>query len=447
VVEQLPKLSDLCSDEKDTLIFRLFDELQQLRCTVKSLQDRVVSLEVENQKLSVENQKLREENNKLREEVKELTGKLAKNSTNSSKPPSTDGYQKPKPKSLRKPSGKKPGGQKGHLGTRLERTETSDHTVVHPLKQCQKCGKSLEQIPVSIKKPGRQVIDIPPLELETTEHQIEIKTCPCCHFLNKAAYPEEAKTDVQYGVRIKAFSTYVNQYQFLPYDRTKEMIGDLFSRTISCGTLYRWNKECYRKLESTEQKIRSAIINSEVGYFDETGIRCDKALHWLHNASTSWATCYILHAHRGQKAMDELGILPEFTGVAMHDHWKRYLKYFCEHALCNAHHLRELIYLVEQDQQEWASSMITLLLEAKKECEAASENCLATDSPELASIFSRYDEILQAGFAENIPPPKPKAEKKETRSPETIQSEKLAGSFARFQAAGACLYDASTRCV
>ena len=100
--------------------------------------------------------------------------------------------------------------------------------------------------------------------------------------------------------------TYLNQYQFLPYDRMKEMFWDLFSRTISCGTLYRWNKECFRKLEATEQKIRSEIINSEVGYFDETGIRCKTALHWLHNGSTSWATCYILHARRGQETMDAL---------------------------------------------------------------------------------------------------------------------------------------------
>jgi len=203
------------------------------------------------------------------------------------------------------------------------------------------------------------------------------------------------------------------------------MFWDLFSRTISCGTFYRWNKECYRKLESTEQKIRRAIINSEVSYFDETGIRREEALHWLLNASTPWATCYILHARRGQEAMDELGILPKFTGVAVHDHWKPYFKYSCEHALCNAHHLRELVYLVEQDQQQWASSMITLLLEAKKVCEAASANCLATDSPELASIFLRYDEILQAGFAKNLPPPKLKAEKKKRGRPKQSKAKNL----------------------
>ena len=204
MVVQLPNLSDLSSDAKNAIIFRLFDEFQQLQRTVKSLQDRVVSLEAENHKLRNENNKRRNENNKRQEEVKELTGKLAKNSTNSSKPPSSDGYKKPKPKSLRKPSGKSPGGQKGHPGARLERAETPDHTVIHPVKQCQKCGEPLEKIPVSSKEPGRQVIDIPPLKLETSEHQVEIKTWPCCNFLNKATYPEEAKTDVQYGVRIKA---------------------------------------------------------------------------------------------------------------------------------------------------------------------------------------------------------------------------------------------------
>lgn len=177
-----PDLSELSEQDKDSLIVRLFDELDTLRTVIGDLQARVTLLEAENQS--------------LRAEVQELRGKLAKNSQNSSKPPSTDGYRKPQPKSLRKPSGKKSGGQKGHTGTRLERVEKPDHTIIHPVLNCQDCGHSLQQTPASGHR-SRQVIDLPPLKLEVTEHQAEHKICPDCGSQNEVAFPAEAKTSVQ----------------------------------------------------------------------------------------------------------------------------------------------------------------------------------------------------------------------------------------------------------
>lgn len=390
MVECLPNFSEFSSAEKDELIVRLYAELQLLRETVETLTNRVDSLEAANKT--------------LRDEVQDLRGKLAKNSKNSSKPPSSDGLKKPQPKSLRKPSGKKPGGQQGHSGARLEMVEQPDLVVSHTVDGCRQCGCSLESVDATAQR-RRQVVDLPPIQLEVTEHRGEIKCCPGCGCLNEAAFPEEVKTSVQYGSRIKSLLVYLNQYQLLPYERTCQLVEDLFAHTISQGTLSNWNAECYRNLESTEEQIRQAILASEVVHFDETGIRQQGKLHWLHTAGTKRFTYYGLHARRGTEAMIALGILESYTGWAVHDHWKSYFTFSCDHSLCNAHHLRELTYLAEQEQQSWAASMIKLLLEAKETCEATSENCLAENSAELASIRLRYDALIAKGLAQNLPPP------------------------------------------
>jgi len=208
---------------------------------------------------------------------------------------------------------------------------------------------------------------------------------------------------------------YLNQYQLLPYERTCQLTEDLFSHTISQGTLSNWNAECYHNLESTEEQIRQAILASEVVHFDETGIRQQGKLHWLHTAGTEHLTFYALHARRGKEAMNELGILPNYTGCAVHDHWKSYFTFSCDHSLCNAHHLRELTYLAEQEQQGWATSMIELLLEAKQTCEATWENRLAENSAELTSIRVRYDALIAKGLAQNLPPSETSEQKKRGR--------------------------------
>jgi len=381
--QQLPRLADLSHSEKDDLILRLFEELKALKNEFEIL---------------------RSENQALKEEVHELRGKLAKNSKNSSKPPSSDGYQKPQPKSLRKSSGKKSGGQSGHSGSRLEMVEQPDHVVPHTVDECGRCGRSLQSVEASDVR-RRQVIDIPPMKLEVTEHRAETKECLGCGCCNVADFPEDVKTSVQYGSHIKALLVYLNQYQLLPYDRTCELVKDLFSQTISQGTLFNWNTESFQNLESTAEQIRQALLASEVVHFDETGLRSEGKLNWLHAACTERLTFYGLHARRGKEAMDELGILGNFTGCAVHDHWKSYFQFSCDHALCNTHHLRELTYLAEQDQQDWAEKLMKLLLESKEIVAATSANCLAKDSAELASIDLRYDSILSEGFGQNLPPP------------------------------------------
>lgn len=180
-------------------------------------------------------------------------------------------------------------------------------------------------------------------------------------------------------------------------------------------------------------KFATAILASEVVHFDETGIRQQGKLHWLHVAGTERFTFYGLHARRGKEAMDALGILPNYTGRAVHDHWKSYFKYSCDHSLCNAHHLRELTYLAEQEQQGWAAAMIALLLEAKEVSEATSENHLAKDSAELASIHLRYDALIAEGLEQNLPPPK-RLEKNKRGRPKQSKAKNLLDRLRDFKA-------------
>ena len=233
-MDRITNLSTLSHTEKDSLIGRLFDELDVLRDVVQD----------------------------LRSEVKDLRGQLSQNSQNSSKPPSTDGYQKPQPKSLRKPSGKSTGGQKGHRGTQLKKVERPDHLMVHPVENCQQCGLGLSNVK---PRPGhrREVFDIPPVKIEVTEHQTETKCCPDCGCCAESSFPPEVKTTTQYGTRLKSFLVYLNQYQMLPYERTCQLVKDLWGQTISQGTLNNWISQCFNNLES--KRHRSELAAASIG--------------------------------------------------------------------------------------------------------------------------------------------------------------------------------------
>jgi|AntAceMinimDraft_17_1070374.scaffolds.fasta_scaffold08542_5 transposase len=350
--------------------------------------------------------------------VRQLQEQLAKNSRNSGKPPSTDGYKKPAPKSLRKKGERKSGGQPGHTGHTLEMAVKPDHTETRSMKQCECCGRSLADQPAEhLEK--RQVHDLPPLRLIVTEHQAETKRCACGH-RNKAAFPGGVNAPVQYGGAIQAAAVYLKNYQHLPYGRTRELLGDFFGCPMSEGTLDNIIARSHELAADPVEKIKASIERAPVVHFDETGSRVEGKLWWTHSASTDQATYYDIHRKRGGEAFDSIGILTDFSGRAIHDFWKSYFAYDCLHGLCNAHHLRELTFVHEQHQQAWADHMSDCLLDIKDAVEQAKVNTDHLEPEQLRHFETRYQRILDQGYAHNpLPPRPPEAKKKRGRRKKT----------------------------
>lgn len=345
--------------------------------------------------------------------IKELENQLSKNSTNSSKPPSSDApYKKPEPKSLREKTGKKAGGQKGHKGETLKMSETIDHKVVHEVNICECCGVDLSKKATDYIH-RRQVFDIPPpIKIEVTEHQAEEKKC-LCGKVNRAVFPENVSHYVQYGPRIKGMMVYLQDYQLLPSARTAELIFDLFGHKISEGTLFNTRKYAYTQLEDFESGLKLLLTAATIAGFDETGLRVLSKCWWLHSCSTEKHAYYEVHQKRGKEAMDDIGILPDFNGIAIHDFWRSYLGYNCTHGLCNAHLLRELTFLEEQCGQKWARELADLIIQMKKAKEQAiAEGKTALSDQIIHEYEVKYDDIVQKGLEINPFEPPPETEKK-----------------------------------
>ena len=364
---------------------------------IQQLQKEIAILEKENDKLKKEIEQLKNQINSLKEQLK-------KDSHNSSKPPSTDGFKK-KTKSLRESSGKKPGGQPGHAGHTLEMVESPDHIIVYQIDKCEKCGYSLDTEKV-YNVEDHQVFDIPALKIEVVEHQAEIKICPKCGAINKAKFPPQASNIVQYGERINSLVSYLSNYQLIPLERVKEFMTDLFNHPLSKATVIEMNRKTHQALQPFEQTAKNKIINSSVVHADESGFYCENKRQWLHCASTKTITHYQFHPKRGKEAMDEIGILPYFNGVLVHDFWKPYLKYSCDHGLCNAHHLRELVFLIEEKKCNWASDIKNLLLEIKEKVDTKKTKPGQTglNAVTINKFENRYDKIIDHAIKIEQPP-------------------------------------------
>ena len=297
--------------------------------------------------------------------VAELEARLAQNSRNSHRPPGSDGLGKaPAPKSLRVKSGRRPGGQPGHPGHTLRQVETPEHTLVHAVEACP-CGQcggvSLAGEPL-LGYEARQVFDLPPRRLEVTEHRAEIKRCPVSGRQVCAAFPTGVSAAAQYGVRFQSLLVYLHTAQLLPFARISQLCGDLFGAPVGAGTLAALNASLAHSLAGHEAAVVAALQKAEVLHCDESGVRVAGKLHWLHTAGTGELTFYHVHAKRGTEAMEAAGILPHFKGWAVHDFWSPYLRYQeCLHAFCNAHLLRELKFLLEEEHLPWAGQLMELL--------------------------------------------------------------------------------------
>ena len=334
--------------------------------------------------------------------VAELEARLGMNSANSSKPPSSDGYEKPKPKSLREQSGRKPGGQKGHAGTTLRQTPEPDAIEVHSPASCT-CGCCLDGVGVDHVE-RRQVFELPEKLLHVTEHQIVVKKCPQCGLVVRCAAPPEAPGPVQYGPRFRGMLVYLRDYQLLPYKRLTELCRDLLGAGVSKRTVETVGMEVYGSLEPFEETVRARLLDEAVLHADETGMRVNGKLQWMHSLSTQTLTLYQAHPKRGGEAIEANGLLPAFEGVLVHDCWGPYFRYGGEHALCGAHLLRELLGVCENEGHGWAYTLSVLLEMMAKTTSARGPTPL---SPELVEWFERmYDDILAHGKQGLAPPEK-----------------------------------------
>jgi transposase len=350
-------------------------------------------------------------NQVLETRVQALEDQIAKNSGNSGKPPSSDGFNRPAPKSLRKRSRKKSGGQTGHIGYSLKAVEKPEYVKVHRVEQCSHCHGSLKSVKAS-RCEKRQVFEVPRVHVEVTEHQAEIKGCPQCGKESRAEFPAGVTQSVQYGDEIKAQMVYFNQYQMLPLERTAEVFETLYGQTISEGTIVEASQEVSRQVTCANETIRQHLSEKEaVVHFDETGARVDGRLQWLHSASTERLTWYAIHPKRGHLAMDSIGILPNLQGRAMHDDWMSYFKYPIPHGLCNVHHLRRLKFLEERYPQKWVPQMADLLVAIKAAVEKARiASRTGLSRKKLIEFESEYDRLVKQGLRVNGPSKRPEGQ-------------------------------------
>jgi transposase len=282
---------------------------------------------------------LRELVTKQAGQIQELSDQLAKHSGNSSKPPSSDGLRKRR--SQRVKGQRRSGGQPGHEGHTLKMVEQPDHIERHEVTSCPYCATDLHRLEPS-RVERRQVFDLP-VKLEVTEHQVEVKQCPTCGQEAKGGFPPDVSQPVQYGPRFKAQAVYLNSYQLLPLARTCQVLEDFYEHAPSQAIVWAAQTEVVEQVQPVVEHIRRQIIKADRAHFDESGARVEGHLNWLHVASTARLTYYAIHPRRGQVGMSAVGLLPQFQGWAVHDHWPSYLKFeACQHAFCNAHHLREL---------------------------------------------------------------------------------------------------------
>lgn len=356
--------------------------------------------------LEIENASLRKQVLVLAERVQELEARLAKDSHNSNKPPSSDGLAR-MTKSLRRRTGKKPGGQIGHRGETLRLVAIPNEMVEHRPATCAGCHRPLVAEVEVVLRERRQVHELPPVRLQVIEHQALHVRCPACRAVTAGTFPAEVPSRVQYGPRLRALAVYLVEQQLVPYGRVRELLADLLGAELSVGTLVEWVSQAATALEPVEARIKAALSQASVLHSDETGVRQAGHLAWIHVASTKQLTHYEVHPKRGTQATQDIGILPGYQGVSVHDGWKPYWAHTsCRHALCNIHHLRELTFLEEQYQQAWAKDLKELLREMK----AATEQARAAGAAQLAAaerdqFVARYEELLATGLAANPPPP------------------------------------------
>lgn len=311
------------------------------------------------------------------------------NSRNSSKPPSEDKNRKRGSKN--KKSTRKPGGQKGRQGVQLKPVSNPDKVeVINIDKRTLPRGDYRE---IGFDK--RQVIDIE-TNIIITEYRAQILEDSRGKRYT-ANFPVNITRPIQYGPKTKATSVYMSQFQLIPYLRIEDYFQEQVGLSLSAGSVFNFNQEAYALLGLFEQIAKQKLIMSPRLNVDETGININGKRIWLHTTCNDLWTHFYPHYRRGSEATDVIGILPKFRGVLCHDHWKAYYKYSCLHALCNAHHLRELEWSAAEDQQKWAKKVKKFLIKLNIKVDAAGG---ALDGQQSAYYRKRYNELLDGAKKE-----------------------------------------------
>ena len=374
--------------------------------TIDALSDEIGRLKRQVSRLKAALGEARGEVDWLRRRNTELEKLVTKDSHNSSRPPSTDPPWAKRTKSLRRPSGRRVGGQPGHAGRTLRLTPKPHRVVTHRPARCRHCSGSLVGgRGTSVER--RQVVELVPARLRVTEHRAEVVRCSSCGRRTKGSFPSGVSATVQYGPSIMARALYLHGYQLLPYARTAEALKELFGCAISAGTLATAIRRCAAGLIETELKIKKGLRRSPVIHADETGLRVKGELAYVHVASNAHLTHYAADVRRGKAAIDEIDILPSYRGTCVHDGWLSYTHYpDCRHALCGAHLLRELTYFKElsEETKAWAAPLKELLLEMKGVAEREGAPVPAWLVEELTA---RYDRRIAEGQGAQPPPDVP----------------------------------------
>jgi transposase len=337
--------------------------------------------------------------------VADLQERLGRNPRNSSMPPSAEGLSKPPAPSRaeRRAAGRRQGKQPGAPGKHLAQVAHPDEVVSHVPVACESCGADLADAEV-VSTERRQVFDLPEIALRVTEHVAERRRCACgCE--TKALFPEAATAPACYGPSVRTLAVYLAMHQHLPFNRMAQLFADVLHQEVSVGALAQMVAEAADATGPFLEQVKVLLHGADAVHFDETGGRVAGRLHWVHSASTAALTLLDCHARRGTPAMDDLGVIGSMTGVAIHDGWKPYRSYDVLHALCNAHHLRELVAIGVVWDQGWANDLAALLVEAKRAIEAArAEGRNRLDDKMLHSIRVRYGMLVAKGFAANPEP-------------------------------------------
>jgi transposase len=358
-------------------------------------------------------------------EARRLGDLAAQNSANSSKPPSSD-RDKPKPKSLRIRSGRKPGGQPGHPGRTLEFSDQPEDTQIHPIEQCS-CGEDLSNEPVQDYE-RRQVFDLPPMHLHCIEHQGEIKICPGCQKTNTAAFPPGVTAPVQYGNNLRGLLAYLYDAQAGASRRVSQMCAEMFGYCVSEATIQSGREDLCEELQPFEDRLIEILPQQKVLHADETSVFINKIRHWVHVLCTPLLTLLSLQTGRGKKDIQGSGVLSNFTGWLMHDFLKAYLSFEdCLHTFCKSHLMRELVFLFERHHQKWANDLYDLFLEMLRCVKEQKARDAPFTEQEIKKWHQRYWKILRQGRRENPITPEQRSKKRRKQSKEQNLLDRLEG--------------------